>query len=112
MDSEVEEIETVIAHENEVLHEIDDFINSDDSLELKLQKFEQEFISNKDNETPIANRILRPAMIAALCEFKPISKSEFLEVIPPYLRSATAKEQGIYLEQILNIVAEDEEELV
>jgi very-short-patch-repair endonuclease len=112
MDSEVEEIETVIAHENEVLHEIDDFINSDDSLELKLQKFEQQFISNKDNETPLANRILRPAMIAALCEFKPISKSEFLEVIPPYLRSATAKEQGIYLEQVLNIIAEDEVELV
>ena len=51
-------------------------------------------------------------MIAALCEFKPISKSEFLEVIPPYIRSATAKEHGIYLEQVLNIVADDEQESV
>ncbi len=50
-------------------------------------------------------------MVAALCEFKPISKSEFLEVIPPYLRSATSTAHGIYLTQMLKIIAEDEEEI-
>ncbi|MGK0270703.1 MAG: very-short-patch-repair endonuclease [Cocleimonas sp.] len=111
MDSEVEEIINVVTHENEVIHEVDKITHSDDSLDVKLQKFEQEFIAKSDSDTPLANRILRPAMIAALCEFKPISKSEFLEVIPPYLRSATSNEHGMYLEQILNIVAEDEKEI-
>jgi very-short-patch-repair endonuclease len=112
MDSEAEEIESVVEHENEIIHEIDSFIHSDDSLEVTLQKFDQEVIAKSDDKTPVANRLLRPAMIAALCEFKPISKSEFLEVIPPYLRSATSNEQGIYLEQVLNIVAEDEQEKI
>ena len=112
VDSELEEIERVVAHENEVLHELDSIILTDDSLEVKLQKFEQEVIAKAGDEVPQANRLLRPAMIAALCEFKPISKSEFLEVIPPYIRSATAKEHGIYLEQVLNIVADDEQESV
>ena len=42
-------------------------------------------------------------MIADLCEFKPISKSEFLEVIPPYLRSATSTAHGKYLEKVLKL---------
>jgi very-short-patch-repair endonuclease len=111
INSEVEEIENVIEHENEIIHEIDSFAHSDDSLEVKLQKFDKEIMIKSDSEIQVANRLLRPAMIAALCEFKPISKSEFLEVIPPYLRSATSNKQGIYLEQILNIVAESEEEI-
>ncbi|QNR79790.1 DUF4011 domain-containing anti-phage protein Hhe [Piscirickettsia salmonis] len=108
--SEVEEIEDVVEHENQVLHELDKFIHTDDSLEAKLQKFAQEVISSTDG-IPLANRLLRPAMIAAFCEFKPISKSEFLEVIPPYLRSATSTAHGKYLEQVLNIIAEDEAEI-
>ena len=112
IDSEIEEIESVIEHEDEVLHEIEDFIHSDDSLEVKLQKFDQEIIAKSADEIPLASRLLRPAMIAALCEFKPISKSEFLENIPPYLRSATSTKHGKYLEQVLNIIAEDEEEIV
>ena len=112
MNSEVKEIETVIEHENAVLQKTDEFTHSDDSLEVKLQKFVQEVITQSNDEIPLSNSLLRPAMIAALCEFKPISKSEFLEVIPPYLRSATAKEHGKYLEQVLSIIAEDEEEIV
>jgi hypothetical protein len=109
VESEVEEIENVVEHETQALHELGKFIHSDDSLEIKLQKFAEEVIPATD-EVPLASRLLRPAMIAALCEFKPISKSEFLEVIPPYLRSATSTEHGKYLEQVLNIIAEDEEE--
>ncbi|QBG34799.1 DUF4011 domain-containing anti-phage protein Hhe [Litorilituus sediminis] len=109
IESEVEEIENVVEHESQVLHELDKFIQTDDLLEVKLQKFAEEVIPTND-EVPLASRLLRPAMIAALCEFKPISKSEFLEVIPPYLRSATSTAHGKYLEQVLNIIAEDEEE--
>lgn len=108
--SEIEYIEGVIAHEDAVLHEVDDFVNDGDSLEVKLQKFSQEVIVKSDNKIPLADRLLRPAMIAALCEFKPISKNEFLEVIPPYLRSATSNKDGKYLEQVLRIIAEEEQE--
>lgn len=104
------EIENVVDHENQVLNELDKYIHTNDSLEVKLQKFADEVIPSGD-EVPLANRLLRPAMIAALCEFKPISKSEFLEMVPPYLRSATSTAHGKYLEQILNIIAEDEEEI-
>ena len=69
--SEVEEIEDVVEHEEQVIHAIEEYFNSDDSLELKLQKFDQEVIAD---DTALANRLLRPAMVAALCEFKPISK--------------------------------------
>jgi very-short-patch-repair endonuclease len=111
LDSEIDEIENVVEHENEVIHAIDDFTHSDDTLEAKLQKFEKDVIAKNGDEIPMARRLLRPAMIAALCEFKPISKSEFLEVIPPYLRSAVSTAHGKYIEQVLNIIADDEDEL-
>ena len=108
--SEIREIANVVDHENQLIHELDKFIHSDDSLEVKLQKFANEIIPSND-KIPLSNRLLRPAMIAALCEYKPISKSEFLEMVPPYLRSATSIEHNKYLEQVLNIIAEDEEEI-
>jgi len=110
MDSEAVEIANVVDHENEIIHVINSFTHGDDSLEVKLQKFDQHIIAKCDDNVALANGLLRPAMIAALCEFKPISKSEFLEVIPQYLRSAISTSHGKYLEQVLNIVAEDEEE--
>tara|TARA_R110001599_G_scaffold82854_2_gene222826 strand:+ start:9959 stop:15592 length:5634 start_codon:yes stop_codon:yes gene_type:complete len=112
IDSEVADIKNSVDHKNQVIQAVESYTHNDDPLEVKLQKFDQEIISKSGDDIPSANRLLRPAMIAALCEFKPISKSEFLEIIPPYLRSATSTTHGKYLEQILNIVAEDEEELV
>ncbi|MEZ8990202.1 DUF4011 domain-containing anti-phage protein Hhe [Vibrio breoganii] len=109
IESELDDIDTIVKHEEQELHQLDMFTHSDYSLEKKLQKFAEEVVPNSD-QVPLANRLLRPAMIAALCEFRPISKSEFLEVVPPYLRSATSTAHGKYLEQVLNIIAEDESE--
>ena len=105
--SDVERIESVIEHENQIVNSIDAFSHNDEKLEAKLQKFD-ECVIPKDDDVPMANRLLRPSMIDALCEFKPITKSEFLEKVPPYLRSATSKEHGKYLEKVLGIIAEDE----
>lgn len=107
---EIQEIEDIRTQEESKLEAVEEYINSEQSLAEKLQQYEQLVIAKANNNIPIANRLLRPAMIDALCEFKPISKSEFLEVVPPYLRSATSKEHGKYLEQVLNIIAEDEKE--
>jgi superfamily I DNA and/or RNA helicase len=111
-DSEQDEIEQVIEQEEHQKQLIEDYCHNDDSLTDKLEKFEQAVISQSSNNIPLANRLLRPAMVAALCEFKPISKNEFLEVIPSYLRNTTASEQGVYLEQVLNIIADNEQELM
>tara|TARA_B100001059_G_C17822287_1_gene579070 strand:- start:2067 stop:2714 length:648 start_codon:yes stop_codon:yes gene_type:complete len=105
--SDVERIESVIEHENQIVNSIDAFSHNDEKLEAKLQKFD-ECVIPKDDDVPMANRLLRPSMVDALWEFKPISKSEFLEKVPPYLRSATSKEHGKYLEKVLGIIAEDE----
>ena len=106
--SEPEEIIEVVEQETKTFADIEAITNTKDSLEEKLQKFAETRIPKDDGVLP-ANRLLRPAMIAALCEFQPISKSEFLEVIPSYLRSATSNEHGKYIEHVLSIIAEVDE---
>ena len=105
--SEAEKIIELVEQETKTLADIESITNNGASLEEKLQKFADTHIP-KDDNVPPANRLLRPAMIAALCEFQPISKSEFLEVIPQYLRSATSNEHGKYIERVLSVIAEDE----
>ena len=107
MVSEPEEIIEVVEQEVRAFADIETITDTNDSLEDKLQKFADSHIPKDDGVAP-ANRLLRPAMIAALCEFQPISKSEFLEMIPSYLRGATSNEHGKYIEQVLSIIAEDE----
>ncbi|WP_369434612.1 AAA domain-containing protein [Psychromonas sp. MME1] len=108
---EIQEIEEVMTQEEHKLEAVEEYVNSEQSLAEKLQQYEQLVITKANDNIPMANRLLRPAMIDALCEFTPISKNEFLEVIPSYLRSATSKDHGQYLEQVLNIIAEDEQEI-
>ena len=55
-------------------------------------------------DTPENKRLLRPAMLEALLEFKPTSKVEFLEMIPSYIRQATEAVEGQYLEQVFDII--------
>lgn len=111
VESEEEQIELDVEQESIAMHELDIFSHSSDSLTDKLKKFEQQVIVESGSNVPKANSLLRPAMIDALCEFRPISKSEFLEVIPPYLRRGTSPEHGKFIESVLNIIAEDEEEI-
>lgn len=108
--SEAQQIEHDVEQESQRVHETDSFSHSTDDLETKLRKFEEKVLDKSDGNVPKGKSLLRPAMIDALCEFRPVSKSEFLELIPNYLRVGTAKEHGRYLDQVLNIIAEDEEE--
>lgn len=110
MESEESQIEFDVEKESIAMHELATFNQNEDSLKTKLQKFEQDIIAKSSTNIPKGSSLLRPAMIDALCEFKPISKSEFLEMIPPYLRRGTATEHGKFLAQVLNIIAEDESE--
>jgi superfamily I DNA and/or RNA helicase/very-short-patch-repair endonuclease len=105
--NEIKEIDEIIEEKTKA-HECDSVVVEEGkSLHEKLLNFANKFTPTDDN-IPLSNRILRPAMIDALCEFRPISKSEFLEMIPKYLRVATSKEHGKYIDIILSIIAEDE----
>jgi very-short-patch-repair endonuclease len=109
-ETEMEQIQADIEEESQRLQQTDSISHSEDTLESKLQKFAKQVIANAVVDVPKNNSLLRAAMIDALCEFKPISKSEFLEKIPAYLRNNVSPKHGEFLEQVLNIIAEDEEE--
>lgn len=49
-------------------------------------------------------RLLRPAMLEAFLEFEPLSKEEFLQFIPGYLRQATCGKEGAFLDGIFEII--------
>ncbi|WP_371186027.1 DUF4011 domain-containing anti-phage protein Hhe [Thalassotalea maritima] len=105
---ETTEIEQALQREQQQAEEIKDISDSKQTLNEKLIAFEQYLITTHSDPVPKANRLLRPAMIAALCQFKPTSESDYVELIPDFLRSATAKAHQQYLPQVLAIIAEDE----
>ena len=77
-------------------------------LRERLVLFDQEVIRVKLPDTPQNQRLLRPAMLEALLEFVPVSKSEFLERVPLYLRQATDTREAQYLDQVLKLIEESE----
>lgn len=106
--SEADEIEHIVEDEVADHVETDEISNSTLGLREKLVKFNQDVILPNSSGVDESNLLLRPAMLDALCEFKPASKSEFIELIPGYLRSSTSPKQGVFIEKVLNIIAEAE----
>ncbi|MFV7761717.1 DUF4011 domain-containing anti-phage protein Hhe [Shewanella algae] len=78
---------------------------ADFSLKEKLRHFAKNVIEPAFPQTDEDSRLLRPAMIEALIEHEPLSRSEFVERIPQYLRQAThALEAQKYLDQVLALI--------
>ena len=109
--SEVNEIDEIIEEVEAEEVQSDKFAFNDDSLKEKLIQFDLEVIRNKFPDTPESNRLLRPAMIEALCEYTPTSKVEFLESIPFYIRQATIASEGQFLAQVFDIINASLEEV-
>lgn len=86
---------------------MDHYINYKGQLEEKLLKFNENVIRVEENDVPPNQRLLRPAMIEALLEYKPINKTDYLEFIPSYLRDSTSISEEKYLESIFDIIAMD-----
>ncbi|MCH4814063.1 hypothetical protein, partial [Vreelandella neptunia] len=79
------------------------------SLRERLEAFSKNVIAKHFPNTPKDRCLLRPAMIEALIELEPVSTSEFVEVIPEYLRKSTEPQEARqYLGQVLEIVAGSE----
>lgn len=78
---------------------------ADFSLKDKLRHFAKHVIEIAFPNTDDDSRLLRPAMIEAFLEHEPLSRSEFVEHIPQYLRQATdTLEAQKYLDQVLALV--------
>lgn len=78
-------------------------------LTVRLKRFSEQVVEATFPDTPAERRLLRPAMIEALAEHQPYSRSEFVEMIPKYLRDATEpREEHRFLDNILEILEGNE----
>lgn len=89
--------------------EVSEVLDSESGLRGRLEAFGSNIIAKKFPHTPNGRLLLRPAMIEALVEHEPVSSSEFVELIPEYLRKSTEPaEARMFLNQVLDIVAGSE----
>ncbi|MBW2737395.1 MAG: DUF4011 domain-containing protein [Deltaproteobacteria bacterium] len=104
VESEVEEIEGMVEKfkKQEVL--TDKFISKKIGLKEKLIEFDREIVRKTLPDTPDNQRLLRPVMLEAFLEYLPYSKSEFLELMPSYLRQATNADERQFVEDVLEII--------
>ncbi len=108
--SELQEIAIVNAFEDELLLAIDEFSHIEGTLQDKLQRFDEHVIATQHSDVGLGHKLLRPAMIEAFVQFRPVSKSEYREFIPAYLRENTDIAQIKFLGKVLSIIGEDEDE--
>jgi len=104
IESEVDEIAEIIEEVEKQEAVTEKFISEDIGLREKLIEFDREIIQKELPDTPDNQRLLRPAMLEAFLEYLPVSKSEFLEYMPSYLRQSTNVAEGRFLEDILEII--------
>ena len=104
-------IDEIVEHAEVQEEQMNFFLDVEQDLAETLRKFDQEVILNELPDTPSSKRLLRPAMLEALLEYTPTSQSEFLELIPAYLRQSTAPEEGAYLDQVFEIINTSLEEI-
>ena len=77
-------------------------------LRERLLQFDREVIRPAAPDTPEDRRLLRPAMIDALVAHRPFDNSEFLELIPLYLRQSIPPTEGKWLADVLRIIESSE----
>lgn len=102
--AEPEKIDAIVESVEREERKVKDANDSAATLAEKLSHFDQHVIRAEFPNTPESKRLLRPAMIESLIEYTPINRDEFLQAIPSYVRSATAPEEGKYLEQVFEII--------
>ncbi|PHM60604.1 hypothetical protein Xsto_03833 [Xenorhabdus stockiae] len=102
---EEEFISELVSKQHENTTNITGYNNTSEPLRVRLECFAQEVINVIYPDIPPESRLLRPAMIEALVEHQPLSRSEFLERIPKYLREATdSKLSKKYLDSVFSII--------
>jgi len=103
-ESEENEIEEIIEDVEKQDDVTENYISEETSLRDRLVEFDKKVIRKIIPDAPENQRLLRPAMLEAFLEYKPVDKSEFLEFMPAYLRQSTNAAEGRFLEGILEII--------
>jgi superfamily I DNA and/or RNA helicase/very-short-patch-repair endonuclease len=101
---EQETIEQITEFEDASEELVEDYAYSGEDLVFKLKKYNEEIISREMPQSEEEHRLLRPSMIEALNEMRPTNRSEFLEMIPRYLREGTDPKEGKYLDAVFEII--------
>jgi len=110
MESESEEIEEIVEAVEQQEAVTEKLISEEIGLREKLIKLDKEVIRKTLSDIPDNQHLLRPAMLEAFLEYRPCSKTEFLEYIPSYLRQSTNAAEGQFIEDILEIINASVEE--
>lgn len=76
------------------------------SLREKLLYLDQQIIRPALPNTPDYRRLLRPAMLEALLEFKPVDRSELQQMLPGYLREGTEPAEGRFIDDVLSLIGD------
>ncbi|MCU0836618.1 MAG: DUF4011 domain-containing protein [Chromatiaceae bacterium] len=106
--AEVQEVSAIVERDEREAQLLEAAIPPDLGLREALLLFDAEVIRRQLPDTPDDQRLLRPAMLEALLEFRPATKGEFVEMLPLYLRQATCPQEGRYLDQVLRIIEDAE----
>lgn len=78
----------------------------DTGLREKLLYLDQQIIRPALPDTSDNRRLLRPAMLEALLEFKPADRSEFQQRLPGYLREGTDPAEGRFIDDVLTLIGD------
>lgn len=106
---DAEPVEEVESSQDSEATDVMALLDDGSDLRARLEAFADTIIAKNFPNTPKERRLLRPAMIEALVEHEPVTSSEFVELIPEYLRKSTEpKEAKTYLAQVLEIVVGSE----
>jgi len=106
---DAESVEEIEVSGEGATDEVSEVLDSEPGLRGRLEAFGATISAKHFPHTPKGRRLLRPAMIEALVEHEPVSSSEFVELIPEYLRRSTEPtEARMFLNQVLDIVAGSE----
>ncbi len=89
---------------------INNYSDVSESLHSRLGRFAHEVVAVRFPDVATEHRLLRQSMIEALIEHQPLSKSEFVERIPKYLRDATEPQEAqLFLDTVLEIIDSQDE---
>lgn len=80
--------------------------DGDTSLRERLLYLDQQIIRAALPNTSDNRRLLRPAMLEALLEFKPADRSEFQQRLPGYLREGTDPAEGRFIDDVLTLIGD------
>jgi hypothetical protein len=101
-DDEINEVERVSRGSGSV--NADSILPQSNLRDLLIQ-FDTEVIRKEFPDTEIWERLLSPAMLAALLYSKPTTIEEFCKRMPLHLRDGISKNEGDYLTQVIEIIA-------